>query len=395
MQVKNCFSSLPHTKLKYSLCNGMSKTGQEMEQFQADIAAAYSYKPLPDDVKREALALYLEKLPSSFQGTKREAKGGYEIQGKRQPLYLRNGECFAKGYSRIIVGNYGAFLEIEPKDILGNLLYTKPEEAYRETEKYRNNVKYFWKTVGNTGAKIYEQRRGVSYADYKPGCYYISPYEVLDREECLEKGLHWKEEFEPFPEKASPSKEGTRQRPISCDPSLYEGRPVVFDFETTGLHPKTDEPLQLSIVNEDGKVIFESLLKPYRKQSWKDSEKVHHITPEMVMGKPHLDEYSDALRVIFEKASEVVGHNVAFDLRFLEEHAGITVDMRKVFDTCKEFRKREPNTGHKLTDAVAFYCPERAKQFALEAHNALYDTIATAAVYKVMREKEREEIEYE
>ena len=98
-------------------------------------------------------------------------------------------------------------------------------------------MKYFWKTVGNTGAKIYEQCRGTSYADYKPGCYYISPYEVLNKEECLERGLSWKEEFLPLSIKASPLKEEKKQRKaLAQKEEIIENANKVSKEICTGTH---------------------------------------------------------------------------------------------------------------------------------------------------------------
>lgn len=43
----------------------------------------------------------------------------------------------------------------------------------------KEKVKYIWLTVkGAPEVKIYLQRRTVSYADYVPGMYYISPNQI-------------------------------------------------------------------------------------------------------------------------------------------------------------------------------------------------------------------------
>ena len=148
--------------------------------------------------------------------------------------------------------------------------------------------------------------------------------------------------------------------------------------------------MQISITNENGEVILNTYLKPYHKTQWKDAQKVNHISPLMVSNAPHLDEYSDGLQDIFSKASVVVGHNVAFDLKFLEKYGKIKVDREKVFDTCKYFKKDEPSLKHTLADAINYYCPEAMKDYEKNAHNALYDTIATARVYSAMVEKEKD-----
>ena len=40
-------------------------------------------------------------------------------------------------------------------------------------------MKYNWLTIEGSDLKIYQQKRSVSYADYRPGKYYISPHEDL------------------------------------------------------------------------------------------------------------------------------------------------------------------------------------------------------------------------
>ena len=45
-------------------------------------------------------------------------------------------------------------------------------------------MKYVWLTVNDrSGIKIYHQKRGVSYADYKPNKYYVSVHEVCQADD--------------------------------------------------------------------------------------------------------------------------------------------------------------------------------------------------------------------
>lgn len=82
---------------------------------------------------------------------------------------------------RIVIGDYGAFVEISPERILRNNLHCKEGQEYRFTdERYAKNVKYLWLTAADrSDCKIYLQKKRVDYADYVPGMYYISPYEVV------------------------------------------------------------------------------------------------------------------------------------------------------------------------------------------------------------------------
>ena len=148
----------------------ISKTGKEMLAFQERLAKEYKYKPIGfnlfvGDVRRK----YIDNLP--------EWCG---LSGSRQALYTHNGAKIANGYKRIVIGDYGAFVEISNADICESELIIKPGEEYRLTdEKFSERVKYIWYTdKSGTGAKFYLQKKTVNYADYRPGMWYVSPYEV-------------------------------------------------------------------------------------------------------------------------------------------------------------------------------------------------------------------------
>lgn len=46
--------------------------------------------------------------------------------------------------------------------------------------RYAEHVKYLWLTADDgSDVKVYDQKRSVEYADYKPGMLYVSVYEVF------------------------------------------------------------------------------------------------------------------------------------------------------------------------------------------------------------------------
>ena len=55
-----------------------------------------------------------------------------------------------------------------------------------------------------------------------------------------------------------------------------------IDTETTGLEPGKDEILQVSVVNGNGDVLFDSLVKPTHRKRWPKAAEVNGITPDMV-----------------------------------------------------------------------------------------------------------------
>lgn len=133
-----------------------------------ELVSQYKYKPLNKELSAKQRQLYLAELPSYFA-----VEGNLNCK-----LYDTYNNLVAYGYSRIVIGDYGAYIEIPlDKMILENLI-VKPGEEYRFNKNY-TNVKYHWYCLrNNQDIKIYYQKHTVPYADYKPEMFYISPYEL-------------------------------------------------------------------------------------------------------------------------------------------------------------------------------------------------------------------------
>lgn len=140
-----------------------------MLAFQAQMANRFSYKPMPSEYSERCREIYRETLPLwvSIEGA------------SNTQLATLSGTVICEGYERIVIGDYGAFIEIKPQDMRTDMLYVPREQEYRFSEQYKDRVKYYWLTAkDNSNIKVYQQVRGVSYADYKAGMFYISPFEV-------------------------------------------------------------------------------------------------------------------------------------------------------------------------------------------------------------------------
>jgi len=122
------------------------------------------YKPL-DPKRREIIReWYLEQLP--------EWCG--DLGARPQAVLVNScGTIICRGYTRIVIGDYGAFVEFDRGQcVVGNL-----------TEGWGGR-KYNWlRTRDRLGTKVYEQLESVSYADYRPGMYYVSPRDVVRLDE--------------------------------------------------------------------------------------------------------------------------------------------------------------------------------------------------------------------
>ena len=152
----------------------ISETGREMLCFQDEMAKKHKYKPIPID-------LFLGNIRDKYEAV----LPSWCKERTDQALYTTQGTKICNAFSRIVIGDYGAFVEITPEQICSGILMCKPGEEYRYREpRYSQNVKYLWLTAkDSSGCKIYFQKKPVDYADYVPGMYYISPYEVFPEQE--------------------------------------------------------------------------------------------------------------------------------------------------------------------------------------------------------------------
>ncbi len=93
---------------------------------------------------------------------------------------------------------------------------------------------------------------------------------------------------------------------------------VCLDLETTGLEPEKDRIIEIAAVvfNFDQTIAsYETLIDPEGPIS-EVSMAIHHITDEMVTGKPKIQEVLPALFSFIGKHT-LVGHGVGLDIAFL------------------------------------------------------------------------------
>ena len=99
-----------------------------------------------------------------------------------KPLYTHNGIKIAESFERLVIGDYGAYIEYNLSQVPAGMRYSvEPGQEYRKLPGWRDRVKYIWYTVPDSvpHVKIYWQLRPVGYADYKRKKFYISPFEIL------------------------------------------------------------------------------------------------------------------------------------------------------------------------------------------------------------------------
>jgi DNA polymerase III subunit epsilon len=159
---------------------------------------------------------------------------------------------------------------------------------------------------------------------------------------------------------------------------------VVFDTETTGLTPSSDEIVQIAAVRvvngrRVAREVFDTLVDPQRPIPASSTD-VHGITEDMVKGAPTILDAGKRFHD-FARGAVLVAHNAPFDMEFLRRHErgmGVRFD-HPVLDTvllsAVVYGQLEQHSLDALTARLGITIPEEAR------HTAIGDTVATADAF--------------
>lgn len=97
---------------------------------------------------------------------------------------------------------------------------------------------------------------------------------------------------------------------------------AVIDFETTGIKNPLDcedhdEILSVSIIDQDGNILLDTLCIPQRLTAWPEAQAIHGISPEMVKDQPSFADIFPAVKEILYMSKVVIAYNIKFELKFL------------------------------------------------------------------------------
>jgi len=158
-------------------------------------------------------------------------------------------------------------------------------------------------------------------------------------------------------------------------------RPLaVFDIESTGINPRTDRIIELSIVKimpKGDREVISFRCNPGIPIP-AEASAIHGISDADVANDPLFKTIAPEVYRVFETC-DLAGYNIIrFDIPILIEEflrASINFDLagRRIIDAQRIFHKREPRD---LKAALAFYCNE----LYLDGHRAETDALATVRV---------------
>jgi len=156
---------------------------------------------------------------------------------------------------------------------------------------------------------------------------------------------------------------------------------IVLDFETTGLRAGADKIIQIGAIKyENHEVIdmFNTVINPFRHIP-ETVTRLTGISNEMVEWAPSIEQKIEEL-LDFIGDLPIIAHNASFDMGFLyalDNISGISIPEYIVIDTVKLARKKITEAAnHKLTTLTEFL------QLEHDAHDAIGDCVATAAIYQ-------------
>lgn len=180
---------------------------------------------------------------------------------------------------------------------------------------------------------------------------------------------------------------------------LLQGEFVILDIETTGLNEdRKDEPVQISIIDQNGMVLLDTLVKPSFSIP-ADATGIHGITDEMVKDAPPFGEIRDRLIDIF-RGKPLVIYNADYDKQILlNAHAsldGLFAPAAASAHHCAMMQYAQfygawnDYHGNYRWQALGNACQQQSIQFFGTVHSAIGDCQATLALIKKMAEFETE-----
>lgn len=127
------------------------------------------------------------------------------------PVFMTQAKTMvvAWGYERVVIGKRGPYVEFLDEHMNQKALFVPPDQMWR----FHADACYYYelRTRDSCRVKIYLQKRSVDYADYRPGRWYISPFDLItDRHPVLVEPLKRKKNDQDLQEDAGRDRHAVR-----------------------------------------------------------------------------------------------------------------------------------------------------------------------------------------
>lgn len=160
---------------------------------------------------------------------------------------------------------------------------------------------------------------------------------------------------------------------------------ICLDAEFT----ESEELLELSVFNLDGKEVYHKFYKPELIKEWRTD--IHHITPEMVADKPTFAKCRAEVQKLLDDAFALTGFAVGNDLRVLTRSGIGGLETKRMIDVKDMYwylrgipEEMSPFTVPSLLICANALGLDFSEQ---EAHSASADTEATLKCYNLLFEE--------
>jgi DNA polymerase-3 subunit epsilon len=181
-----------------------------------------------------------------------------------------------------------------------------------------------------------------------------------------------------------PSSYSTKESATSRAKEWVHQKPVYLDTETTGVS-RSDEIIEISILESDGTLLFESFIKPMRSIPL-EAQRIHGISNEIVSSSPAWPFLWPQIRSLLY-GRPIAAYNSPFDLRMMKqsyENYGLRwKDSFLDFDIMVLYSDFQ-GVWDPIRESMKFFKLEEARQyFEIQfpnAHRSTADALLTRAV---------------
>lgn len=168
---------------------------------------------------------------------------------------------------------------------------------------------------------------------------------------------------------------------------------LILDTETTGLDPNKNAILQVSMIDDHNRVLFNKYIKPSQEhftntdllRDWLSASSLNGLYIKNVENEKELPVYRDDIASLLNSADELVGYNPSFDINFLRANGinlNSNIHVTDVLTMFSNFYKAKAGNKYKRKNLIfAFQFFGGTKKYLKEAHNSLADCFATLYVY--------------